>query len=142
MDSSSYETLHYAVFSHLLLLAFSWLQIFSPNTIYFARQIYMLKHSILFSSRCLNKADYSSVFKNIALSVSLCALDRDTRCIHRSTPTNVFDFRWQVVYNYGNIEKHIVFICKYSFRFSNTFIIVIFKFISVIVKPYELLTIE
>ena len=48
-----------------------YLPSFSPNTICFARQTYKLKHSFLFSSRCLNKADYSSVLKNIALSVSL-----------------------------------------------------------------------
>ena len=41
----------------------------------------------------LNKADYSSVLKNIALSVSLFVLDRDMHCIHHSTQTNVFEFR-------------------------------------------------
>jgi len=94
MDSSNYETLHYAVFYHLLSLSFSWVQIFSPNTIsYFERETYKLKHSILFSTGCLNKANYSSVLKNIVLSVSLFVLDQDTRCIHHSMQTNVFVFR-------------------------------------------------
>jgi hypothetical protein len=92
MDSSNYEPLHYALFFHLLLLSFSWVQIFSPNTICFERQTYKLKHSLLFSSRCLNKADYSSVLKNIALSVSLFVLERDTRRIHHSTQTIMFNF--------------------------------------------------
>lgn len=92
MDSSNYEPFHYAVFFHLLLFPFSWVQIFSPNTIYFERQAYKLKHSFLFSSWCLNKADYSYVLKNIALSVSLFVLDQDTRRIHHSTQTIMFDF--------------------------------------------------
>jgi hypothetical protein len=126
MDSSNYETLHYAVFSHLLLLPFSWVQIFSPNTIYFERQTYKLNHSVLFSSRCLNRADYSSVPKNVALSVSLFVLDRDTRRIHHSTQTNVFDFRWQVVYSNGSTEEHCIFISK-DYLWVLT-LIVIFKF--------------